>query len=133
VHPAIRLLLADDHLAFHQPLARLLQREPDLAVAAEAGSLAEARWMLRERLGRIHLAAIDLQLPDGDETAVMSDFWAHHPRGQGLVLTGVVNAGHHARALRVGAAAVVSKGTHPDVIIAHVRRVHAGDGPAPAS
>ena len=39
----IRLLLLDDHLAFRQPLAFMLDREPDLAVAAQAGSLAEAR------------------------------------------------------------------------------------------
>jgi DNA-binding NarL/FixJ family response regulator len=42
----IRLLLVDDHSAFRLPLGAILEREPDLVVVAQAGSLAEARAVL---------------------------------------------------------------------------------------
>ena len=38
----IRVMLVDDHTSFRQPLAIMLEREPDLKVVAQAGSLAQA-------------------------------------------------------------------------------------------
>ncbi len=60
----IRVLLVEDHAAFREALAFLLNREPDLEVAAQAGSLAEARKALPQ--GGFDVAVVDLGLPDGD-------------------------------------------------------------------
>ncbi len=49
----IRVLLVEDHAAFRGALAFLLEREPDLEVVAQAGSLTEPEkrsmgaWMWR--------------------------------------------------------------------------------------
>jgi hypothetical protein len=59
----VRVMLVEDHAAFRQSLASLLGREPDLEVVAQAGSLAQARQMLRTPLD---VAVLDLSLPDGD-------------------------------------------------------------------
>jgi DNA-binding NarL/FixJ family response regulator len=59
----VRVMLVEDHAAFRQSLAALLEREPDLEVVAQAGSLAQARKMLHTPLD---LAVLDLALPDGD-------------------------------------------------------------------
>ena len=58
----IRVLLVDDHLAFRQPLAFMLLREPDITIIGQAGSVAEARPLLPEA----DIALIDLDLPDGE-------------------------------------------------------------------
>ena len=42
----ICVLLVDDHTSFHLVLAYLLGREPDIAVAGQAGTLAEARGLI---------------------------------------------------------------------------------------
>ncbi|HVX29515.1 MAG TPA: hypothetical protein VHA53_03465 [Nitrolancea sp.] len=36
-------MLVDDHTAFREPFAFMLNREPDLAVVGQVGTLAEAR------------------------------------------------------------------------------------------
>ena len=43
----IRILLVDDHALFRQPLAFMLEREPDMTVAGQAGTLAEARQVIQ--------------------------------------------------------------------------------------
>ena len=88
----IRLLLVDDHAAFRLPLALILEREPDLMVVAQAGSLAEARAVLPEIAGRVDVALVDLHLPDGNGVEVVRDLRAANPRGQTIVLTADLSA-----------------------------------------
>ena len=59
----VKIMLVEDHAAFRQSLAALLSEEPDLKVVAQAGSLAQARQMLRTPLD---VAVLDLSLPDRD-------------------------------------------------------------------
>ena len=54
----IRLLLIDDHVAFRMPLAILLEQEPDLTVIGQAGSLEEARPMVRRLADRSTLPSL---------------------------------------------------------------------------
>src|SRR5215208_2289367 len=108
MNASICLLLVDDHAAFRTPLAMILEREPDLVVVAQAGSLAEARAVLPEIAGRVDVALIDLLLPDGDGVEVVRDVRDLHPRPRMLVLTAVIDPAHHARAIDAGAAAILS-------------------------
>lgn len=130
---AIRVFLVDDHQAFRQPLARLLQREPDLDVAAQVGSLAEARQALAGICGDVDVALIDLLLEDGDGLEAIRDFRARYPLGRVVVLSGIVDPAHLARATAAGATAIVSKAAHPCDIFDTVRRLHAGDGLTPST
>ena len=123
----IRLLLLDDHLAFRQPLAFMLDREPDLTVAAQAGSLAEARQALANGLGTIDVALIDLQLPDGNGVDVIREMRAASSAGHALVLTADPDRVRHARAIEAGACGVIGKTAHLAEIVEAVRRVHAGE------
>src|SRR5215212_170914 len=70
---SIHLLLVDDHAAFRLPLAMILEREPDLVVVAQAGSLAETRAVLPEIASRVDVALIGLRLPDGDGIDIVHD------------------------------------------------------------
>lgn len=124
---AIRLLLLDDHLAFRQPLAFMLEREPDLTVAAQAGSLAEARQALADGAGQIDVALIDLQLPDGNGVDVIREMRAASSAGAALVLTADPDKIRHARAIEAGACGVMGKTAHLAEIVEAIRRVHAGE------
>ena len=130
--PPIRLLLVDDHAAFRLPLALILEREPDLVVVAQAGSLTEARAVLPEIAGTVDVALVDLQLPDGHGIEVVRDLRAANPHGQTIVLTADTEKVHHANAIEAGAAGVVSKSAQPSEIVDAIRRVHAGETAQPA-
>ncbi|MFN8594063.1 MAG: response regulator transcription factor [Thermomicrobiales bacterium] len=86
-HTPIRLLLVDDHAAFRQPLAFMLEREPDFTVIAQANSLTEARRLPDEIRSQVDVAIVDLQLPDGDGTDIIREMRASNSPGQALVLT----------------------------------------------
>src|SRR5215213_76458 len=118
---SIHLLLVDDHAAFRLPLAMILEREPDLVVVAQAGSLAEARAVLAEVIDRVDVALIDLRLPDGNGIDIVRDIRSIYPLGRIVVLTAVIDQTHHARAIDAGAAAVLSKAAQPEEIVACVR------------
>jgi DNA-binding NarL/FixJ family response regulator len=129
----IRLLLIDDHAAFRVPLAILLERESDLKVTGQAGSLAEARERLRDLAGQIDVALVDLQLPDGDGVALVRDLRVENPAGQTVVLTADTEPLRHAYAIEAGAAGVISKSAHPQEIVEAIRRVRSGELAQPAS
>jgi DNA-binding NarL/FixJ family response regulator len=125
--PAIRLLLVDDHAAFRQPLAFMLEREPGITVVAQTASLAEARAAMPGAHGWFDVAIVDLQLPDGDGITLLAELQAAHPDAHSLVLTANTDKVQHARALEAGATGVMSKTAELKEIIAAVRRVYAGD------
>jgi DNA-binding NarL/FixJ family response regulator len=118
----IRVLLVDDHSSFREPLAYMLGREPDLEVAGQAGTLAEARRLLRD----VDVAVVDLGLPDGDGVDLVRDLCAENPRGQVLVLTGEKSRLDHARAVEAGASGILHKSVRLDDIVEAVKRLGAG-------
>jgi len=122
----IRLLLVDDHAAIRLPLAMILEREPDLVVVAQAGSVAEVRAMLPEIAKRVDVALIDLQLPDGDGVEIVRDLRAANSHCYMIVVTAATEKLHHASGIEAGAAGVVSKSAQPTEIVDAIRRVHAG-------
>jgi len=56
-----RILLADDHAFVRRGVRLILDNEPDLTVAAEAGDGAEA--VALARAGQIDLAILDVAMP----------------------------------------------------------------------
>lgn len=130
--PPTRLLLIDDHAAFRVPLAILLEREADLVVIGQAGSLEEARAMVRELDGQIDVALVDLQLPDGDGVDLVRELRLENPAGQTIVLTANTDPLRHAYAIESGAAGVISKSAHPREIVEAIRRARAGELAQPA-
>lgn len=123
----IRLLLVDDHLAFRQPLAFMFERERDLTVVAQAGSLAEARAALADAGGMVDVALVDLQLPDGDGIEIVRAMRAASSWGHALVLTADPDKVRHAKAVEAGACGVIGKTAQLADIVTAVRRVHAGE------
>jgi DNA-binding NarL/FixJ family response regulator len=128
----IRLLLVDDHAAFRLPLALILERESDLRVVAQTGSLAEARAVLPEIVGQVDVALIDLQLLDGNGIELVRELRAMNPAGHTIVLTADTDKRHHAQAAEAGAEGIIVKSAQPFEIVDAIRRVHAGELALPA-
>jgi DNA-binding NarL/FixJ family response regulator len=122
----IRVLLIDDHASAREPLAFMLDREPDLTVVASTGSIAESRQVLADGAA-IDVALVDLGLPDGWGTELLGSIYASNPRAVALVLTSHTDRVLHARALAEGAAGVVHKSADVAEIASAIRRLHAGE------
>jgi DNA-binding NarL/FixJ family response regulator len=125
-----RIMLVDDHTSFRQPLAFMLEREPDLTVVAQAGSLAEAREVLREAHEdgpEVDVAIVDLELPDGFGTEFVAELLADDPDVHVLVLSAFSDKGTLALAVEAGAAGVLHKSSRIDDITDAVRRLRSGE------
>ena len=121
----IRVLLVDDHASVRQPLAILLEREPDITVVAQAGTLAEARASLAETA--VDVALVDLGLPDGDGMDFVTDLRCGNPDGTILVLTAETDRRRLARAVEAGASGVLNKAAALEEILSAVRRLAIGE------
>ena len=130
--PPIRLLLIDDHAAFRVPLALILEREPDLTVVAQTGSLAETRALLSSVTARVDVALVDLQLSDGNGVEIVGDLRAARWRGETIVLTADTDKKHHAQAIEAGAVCILGKSAQPSEIVDAIRHVYAGEPVQPA-
>jgi DNA-binding NarL/FixJ family response regulator len=82
-----RLLLVDDQSAFRQPLAFLLDREPDFTVVAQAATLTEARG----KLANVDVAVVDLGLPDGNGAELVDQLREVNPDSRVLLLSSVTH------------------------------------------
>ncbi len=119
----ICVLLVDDHAAFRQPLAFMLDREPDITVAGQAGSLAEARPLLCVA----DVTLLDLDLPDGNGASLIKELHAVNPHGAVFILTGSASRLQFAQAVDEGADGVMRKTSGLDEIIGAIRRLAAGE------
>jgi len=123
----IRLLLVDDHPSSRTPLAMILDRERDLCVVAQAGSLAEAREAIELLDGDVDLALLDLDLPDGTGTDLIGDLRAANPRALALVLTAFYERERIANAVDAGSAGVLDKVADIGEIMDAIRRLASGE------
>ena len=123
----IRMMLVDDHASFRQPLAFMLEREPDLTVVAQADSLAKAREILGDAELAVDVAMVDLELPDGSGVEFIDELHEARPRTLALVLSAYSDRVLLARAIEAGAAGVIHKSSRLNDIVNAVRRLHAGE------
>jgi DNA-binding NarL/FixJ family response regulator len=115
-----RIMLVEDHAAFRQSLAALLEREPDLEVVAQAGSLAQARKILDTPLD---VAVLDLALPDGEGKDLIGDLRQSNADISILVLSVMLGPSHLEEIMKAGADAVLHKVASPTTIVEEVRRL----------
>ena len=122
------ILLVDEHAAFRQALAIVLARETGLPIAAQAGSLAEAR----PHLAVADLAIVAQRLPDGPGTELVRAVRRARPDA-GIVLLGAAPCREdQARAIEAGAAGILATSASLDEIVGAIRRVAAGEALIPA-
>lgn len=125
----IRIMLVDDHASFRQPLAFMIDREADLSVVAEAGTLSEARAALPA--SDVDIVVVDIDLPDGSGLDFVADVSKRSPETGVIVLSASVDLHHRARAIEAGAAGVLPKSGAIAEVIEAIRRLWTGEALIP--
>jgi DNA-binding NarL/FixJ family response regulator len=125
----LKVMLIEDHAAFRQALAFVLESEQGLEVVAQVGSLAAAREALEgggALQGHLDVALIDLVLPDGDGTDLIDELRRSSPGITVMVLSADLWPWRIDELLRAGVNAVLDKVQSPRQIAREVRREGGG-------
>lgn len=101
-----------------------MDRERDLKVVSQAGSVAEGRERMAE--GGIDTAIVDIPLPDEGAEEMVRELHEASPSVPVLVMTVIEDREVHERFLRVGANEVLSKDSSFAEVLAAVRRLGSG-------
>ena len=118
----IRVLVVEDHPATANGLAGLVAAEADLDVAGVALTYADAERELAN--GPPDVVLCDIML-DGVDTGL--DLLERHcETAPFVIISGYTFQAHHARAVRAGARAFLSKTCEPDDMIRAIRSAAAG-------
>jgi DNA-binding NarL/FixJ family response regulator len=115
-----RVLLVEDHAAFREALARVLEWDAGFEKVPQAGSLNEG--LTRAGVLDVDVAVVNLGLPDGDGVDLIAKMRKTEPDVPVLVLTLSRDPAHHARALEAGAERVLTKDASIEEIVDAVRR-----------
>lgn len=118
----LRVLIVDDHPVVREGLRGMLEREPDIEVAGEAGSGDEAVAVV-PRL-RPDVVLMDLRMPGGDGVAAIARLGAGE---RVIVLTTYEDDGEILRALAAGAAGYLLKDVSRAALADAVRAAARGE------
>lgn len=122
----IHVLLVDDHASFRGALGFMVDHEPDIKLAGEAGSIAEAHEIVHH-VDDIDIAFIDLDLPDGNGLDVLPDLYGRHPSAAAVVLSGSIRPESRALAIAAGAVGFLPKTAGVSEIINAIRKLTNGE------
>jgi two-component system response regulator DevR len=131
----VRAFLVDDHEVVRRGVAEVLEDDPGITVAGEAGSCAEA--LARVPAVRPDVVVLDMRLPDGDGATLCRDLLHRLPGLRCLVLTSYSEQDALDAAVRAGAAGFLLKQVRGPALVSAVRTVATGgslfDDLAPAA
>ena len=120
----VRVFLVDDHEVVRRGVAEVLEDDPGITVAGEAGSVAEA--LARVPAVRPDVVVIDMRLPDGDGAELCRGLRDRVPGVRCLVLTSYSEQDALDAAVRAGAAGFLLKQVRGPALVSAVRTVAEG-------
>jgi len=122
--PPVRVFLVDDHEVVRRGVAEVLEDDPGITVAGEAGSAAEA--LVRVPAVRPDVVLIDMRLPDGNGADLCRDLRGRVEGLHCLVLTSYSEQEALDAAVRAGASGFLLKQIRGPALASAVRTVAAG-------
>jgi two-component system response regulator DevR len=123
-YPPVRVFLVDDHEIVRRGVAEVLEDDPGITVAGEAGSVAEA--LVRVPAVRPDVVVIDMRLPDGDGAELCQGLRDRVPGLRCLVLTSYSEQEALDAAVRAGASGFLLKQVRGPALVSAVRMVADG-------
>jgi two-component system, NarL family, response regulator LiaR len=121
----IRILLADDHIMVREGTRRILEREADLKVVAEASDGREALTLVERE--HPDVAVVDISMPVMNGIEATKGIKHIAPQTAILVLTAYDDDQYVFAILEAGAAGYLLKNARGSELIDAVRKVHAGE------
>ena len=127
----IRVLIADDHVTVREGLAAIIERQPDMAVVAEAadGRDCVVRWLEC----RPDVALLDLRMPILDGVGAIEEIRREDSSARLIILTTFDTDNDISRAIMAGAKGYMLKDAHREELLDCIRGVHAGETRIPPS
>ncbi|HEV7212318.1 MAG TPA: response regulator transcription factor [Blastococcus sp.] len=122
--PSVRVFLVDDHEVVRRGVAEVLEDDPGITVAGEAGSVADA--LARVPAVRPDVVVIDMRLPDGNGAELCRALRARVPDQFCLVLTSYSEQDALQAAREAGARGFLLKQVRGPALVSAVRTVAAG-------
>jgi DNA-binding NarL/FixJ family response regulator len=120
----IRVMLVEDRADFRRAIASILDRQPDIEVVAQAGSLGEARR--RASSVGCDVAVLDLGLPDGNGADLIAELREVCPGSAALILSASLDPANLAKAQQAGANEILDKFASPAEVMGAIRRLGNG-------
>jgi DNA-binding NarL/FixJ family response regulator len=116
----IQVFIVDDHNLVREGIAQLIDSEPDLAVKAQASSVAGGQALLIE--GGADVLVVDVTMPDGSGLDLARSARSANPSLGIVVLTMHNDDDTLLEALDAGASALVLKSSSADDVLDAIRR-----------
>jgi DNA-binding NarL/FixJ family response regulator len=127
----IRVLIVDDQALFRSGIRMLIESQPDLQCVGEAADGAQAVRLAEELQPEVVL--MDVRMPVLDGISATDRIVRARPEARVVVLTTFDLDEAAARAIRAGASGFVLKDAEPELVLAAIRTVHAGNEVVAAS
>ncbi len=126
---SIRMLICDDHEVIRAGLASMLAGS-DIQIVAEATNGKDALRIAQKEKPDVIL--LDIRMPDGDGLSTLEKLRAKVPESKVVMLSTYDNPTYVARAVALGAADYVLKGSSREDVIATIVAAAAGESPSHA-
>jgi two-component system invasion response regulator UvrY len=120
----IRIFIADDHPIVRQGLRRIVEEDPGMAIAGEAGDAATVLAALQSTAA--DLVLLDVSMPGGPFLETLKELRTRYPTVRVLALSVHPEDQWAVRALRAGASGYLTKDHSPDQLLEAIRRVYRG-------
>jgi len=120
----IRIFSVDDHPLLREGIAALVNSQPDMVVAGEAATGAEALKLFKQLQPDVTL--LDLRLPDTSGIDILIAIRTEFPDARIIMLTTFEGDVEIHRALQAGARGYLLKNMPPSELLDVIRQVHAG-------
>jgi DNA-binding NarL/FixJ family response regulator len=120
-----KLLLVDDHPFMRAGLAQLIDKQPDIVAAGEAGEPKEAIQRLAQT--KYDLVLTDITMPGRSGLEFIRDLQAMHPELPILVVSMHDEMIYAERVLQAGARGYIMKGAGGENLLTAIRQILAGE------
>lgn len=120
-----QVVLVEDHPMFREQLAHLINKQPDMAVCAEADNARDGLAALSRQ--PVSLAVIDITLKGGSGLELLKDLRAQGNTVPVLMLSMHPESLYAERALRAGANGYITKEEASAKVMTAIRQVIAGE------